>query len=192
MPTFRLIALLSFYGVSVVAQAHPGHDTPGFISGVLHPLLGLDHLLAMIGVGLLAAALRPAAPRASLLAPVLFVAAAAIGTALGAIGGLDARIEVVVAASLLPLGLALMLGRRIPLAASLLLSTLCGLVHGGAHGVELAAQNGMWTATGFLAGTALLHATGLALALALPLRRRPPALAACGLGLASAGLWLLA
>ena len=192
-----LLLLLPLVLFSEVAQAHPGHDgLASFFSGLLHPLTGLDHLLAMFCVGLWAAPRRSLLEfRTALTLPLVFVACASLGTGLGLAGLLDARIEMVVAGSLLPLGLALLCGLRVEQGLALCLIAVCGVVHGGAHGRELAsaasAASGEVVA-GFLIGTALLHAAGAGLALAVPRARQRLVLASAGGGLSAAGLWLLA
>lgn len=188
VPTLLLAVL--FAGA---AQAHPGHGDTSFFTGLLHPLTGLDHLLAMIAVGLWAGLRDPQASHAStVLLPSLFVAGAALGTALGLCGLFNAAIETAVAASLLPLGVALLLGLRSRHLVALIGVPLCGIFHGGAHGAELSGLAGASAITGFLCGTALLHAAGAAVSLALPLSRRRLAVAGYGGGLAAASVWLLA
>ena len=190
----RLPATLLAVLYAGIAAAHPGHGDLAFFTGLLHPLTGLDHLLAMLAVGLWAGLRDPQAGSSpsALLLPGLFVTGAALGTALGLAGVLHASIETAVAASLLPLGMALLLGadRRHPLA--LLGIALCGLFHGGAHGNELAGVGGTGAIAGFLGGTALMHAAGVVVSRVLPSSCRRPALAGYGAGLAAAGAWLLA
>ena len=184
-------AMLLFVLFSGAAQAHPGHDVVAtFWSGLLHPLTGLDHLLAMLAIGLWSAF---RAPRPVLQLPLLFVAGAALGTCLGLAGVVDGRVEIAVAASLIPLGAALLMKMRAGRIAALIAVALCGLLHGGANGRELA--QGLSTSdafAGFLFGTALLHGLGAALMLRLPAARRSLVLGAAGGGLGVAGVWMLA
>lgn len=183
-PAMLLLVLVVF---SEAAQAHPGHDLVGsFRSGLLHPLTGLDHLLSMLAIGLWSAF---RAPRPTLELPLVFITGAALGTGLGLAGVVDGRIDIAVAASLIPLGAALLMKARAGRIAALSAVALCGLLHGGAHGRELA-QGGAFA--GFLVGTALLHGLGAALMLRLPAARRGLALAGAGGGLAVAGAWMLA
>lgn len=177
------------------AWAHPGHGEPDFVSGLLHPLTGLDHLLAMLAIGLWAGWRRSAphlSARASLALPGLFVMGAALGTGLGLAGLFGPSIEIAVAASLLPLGAVLLLRWVGPDIAALPLALVCGTLHGAAHGAELAGLGTATAITGFLLGTTLLHAAGLGAALTVPQRFRGPAMASAGSGIAAAGLWLLA
>lgn len=188
------ILLLLFVFLAGPAQAHPGHDGAAtFWSGLLHPLTGLDHLVAMLAVGLWSAfgASGPTA-RSALALPLLFVGGAILGTALGLTGALDGRIEMAVTGSLIALGAALLVATRAGRATALLLVALCGLLHGGAHGRELAASFAGDALFGFLLGTGLLHALGAALMALVPAARRRLALAGAGGGLAVTGLWLLA
>ncbi|MCS6854774.1 MAG: HupE/UreJ family protein [Elioraea sp.] len=173
---------------AVPAAAHTGHgDTAGLVSGLLHPLTGLDHLAAMLAVGLwagFAGGLRAWAW------PAAFVAAMLVGAVIGwqavAMGG----VEVAIAASVFALGLLVAAGWRAPVAAGLALIAAFGLAHGYAHGAEAPADgSGFAYTAGFLAATAVLHAAGLALATAL---RRPLLVRGLGAGVALFGLALVA
>jgi len=193
MKNLRLPVLFLALAFAGVAQAHPGHGDADFLRGLLHPVTGLDHVLAMLAVGLWAGLRdRSAAPASVLLLPGLFVASAALGTALGLAGLFNAGIETAVAASLLPMGIALLCGVRSHHLIALTLAPLCGVFHGGAHGAELAGLANAGAVAGFLLGTALLHVAGVAVSLALPSTRRRLAIAGYGGGLAVASIWLLA
>lgn len=187
-----LLMLLAALGGA--AHAHPGHAVfPGFWSGVLHPMSGLDHLLAMVVVGLWSALRDRRDGAGSVLElPMLFVGAAALGTALGLAGAFDIRIEAAVAVSMVLLGLTLLHGVRGAGPVSMILVGTSGLLHGGAHGHQLGDATGLAATIGFLVGTATLHAFGAAVGSLLPRARGRFALAGAGGGLAAAGLWLLA
>lgn len=147
------------------AFAHPGHGIAGFGSGWAHPFSGLDHLLAMVAVGLWAAQMSAAQhPHMIWALPAAFMAALAAGAGL-AFGGLPlAAVETAVASSVLALGLFVALAVRVPAALSIVLTALFGLAHGYAHGSELpTAASPLLYATGFLLATACLHLTGLTL-----------------------------
>lgn len=194
-PTRMLIGGLFLLATSGGAWAHQGREPAGFLAGLLHPLTGLDHLLAMLAIGLWAGWWRgvSAAPgRITLALPAAFIAGAALGTGLGFARAFGPALEIAVAASLLPLGVVLALRWAGPLLPALALALICGTLHGGAHGLELARFGSAAAAAGFLLGTALLHATGVALALGLPRAHRARTATACGTGLAATGLWLLA
>lgn len=166
-------ALLALAGS---ACAHTGHGTNGWLAGIEHPL-GPDHLLAMVAVGAWSAVAFRGARRA--LGPLVFLVAMALGALAGALGLAPAFVESGVAASVLLMGVMLVLAQRLPPALGLALIAATGALHGGAHGGEIPAGTGFASyAAGFLLTTALLHATGLAAGLRLARAR--------------AGLWRLA
>lgn len=165
----KLVPAVLLAAAAVPAFAHPGHDTTTLAAGLVHPL-GLDHLLAMVAVGLWSAAAFGGARR--LAGPALFMAALLAGAVAGAAGWGHALVEPAIAASVVVLGVMLAFARRLPAAAGLVLVAVAGSLHGLAHGAELPAAGGFAAyAAGFLAATALLHGVGLAAAprlLALP------------------------
>ncbi len=118
-----------------IASAHPGHDgTPGFIHGFLHPLGGLDHILAMVAVGLFAARLGG---RALWLVPASFVVTMAAAGVAGMAGFALPYVEAGIALSLLVLGAAIALETTMPVAAAMGLVALFAVFHGHAHGAEM-------------------------------------------------------
>lgn len=148
------------------AQAHPGHDTPSLVAGLAHPVAGLDHLLAMVAVGLWSAAALPADRRAA--GPAVFLALLLLGAALPLAGLRLPGLEAGVALSVAALGALTIAARstalRLPVPAGLALVGLAALLHGMAHGAELGAgQAFAGYAAGFMAASALLHGVGLAL-----------------------------
>jgi urease accessory protein len=150
---------------SLVLHAHPGHHTislhGGFLIGFLHPLGGLDHLLAMIAVGLWAAQLGG---RALWAVPASFLAAMLLGGFLGFGTSGIPLMEQGIAASVVLLGLLIALAIRPPLVIPILLVAFFALFHGVAHGAELPPSTGAATySAGFLLATATLHAAGLML-----------------------------
>ena len=155
------IALLALTGT---ALAHPGHgDAAGFAHGFMHPLGGLDHVLAMVAVGLFAAHLGG---RALWLVPAAFVAVMAAGGALGIAGIAVPFVETGIALSVVVLGLAVALRVSVPLLAAMALVGLFAIFHGYAHGAEMPVDaSGAGYAAGFLAATALLHGIGIAIGL---------------------------
>ncbi|MDN3922702.1 HupE/UreJ family protein [Roseateles violae] len=182
--TLTLVALSS---VSGLALAHGGSDTGahhGFVEGLLHPFTGLDHLAAMLAVGVWSAG---SAGR-RWIAPLAFVAMLLIGALLSQAGLAPPGIETMIAASLLVIGALLLAPRRPPLAIATALIGGFALFHGAAHGQELAGGPAL---AGMALGTALLHGLGIALGTAL--RRQAAWLPrATGLGVALFGLGLLA
>ena len=178
-------------GCSALAHAH--HDGPevgGFAAGLLHPFTGLDHLLAMLAVGIWAATLGR--PKAWLL-PLAFPLLMAAGAALGMAGVALPAIEPGIAASVVILGLAILTAWRAPTAVAVGAVALFGVLHGFAHGAELPADtSALQYAAGFLAATALLHLAGLAIGMVRLAPRGLLALRAAGGAIAATGLWLLA
>jgi len=144
--------------------AHTGHgDAGGFAHGVMHPVGGLDHVLAMVAVGVFAAHLDG---RALWLVPATFVAVMALGGALGMAGVGLPFVETVIALSVVVLGLAVALRVSVPTLAAMALAGFFAVFHGHAHGAEMPADvSGAAYATGFMLATALLHGAGIALGL---------------------------
>lgn len=142
------------------AAAHPGHETvSGFASGFLHPLMGADHVLAMVAVGLLAALLGG---RALWLVPASFVGAMLLGGALAMTGAALPLVEFVIVASVVVLGIAVASGRRMPTTVAMTLAAGFAVFHGHAHGAEMpAAASALSYGVGFVSATALLHGLGL-------------------------------
>ncbi|WP_312380808.1 HupE/UreJ family protein [Stutzerimonas balearica] len=172
-----------------LAFAHPGHDHAGLMSGLAHPLFGLDHLLAMLAVGLWAAQQRGAARWAL---PLTFVATMLFGGLLGFAGIEMPLMETGIAGSVLALGLLVALAVRPPVAIAAGLTALFAASHGVAHGLELPALSSPWGyAAGFVAATAALHAAGYAVARSLP-QAAAPLVRIAGVASALTGAWLLA
>ena len=144
-----------------LAHAHPGHGagTGGIGWGLAHPFTGLDHILAMIAVGLWAVQLGK---RALWVLPLSFVSAMAAGAALG-MGGVSLPfVEPAILASVIVLGALVAFATRLPLGASAALVAVAALFHGQSHGSEMPADaSGFLTALGFVIATAMLHASGI-------------------------------
>jgi urease accessory protein len=146
------------------ALAHPGHgDAGGLVHGFLHPLGGLDHVLAMVTVGMLAAQLGG---RAIWLVPASFVTVMVLGGMLGLSGATLPTVEIAIAVSVVALGAVVALGLRMPVAAAMAMVGAFAVFHGYAHSVEMPGGTFAVTyAAGFIAATAMLHAAGIALGL---------------------------
>lgn len=134
----------------------------GILSGFLHPLLGLDHLLAMLAVGVLSAQIGG---RALWTVPATFVGTMAIGALLGIAGVALPLVEYGITFSVLILGLAILFGNKIPEWAALIAVAIFALFHGNAHGTEIPEITntiGLLIAyiLGFLIATAGLHVVG--------------------------------
>jgi urease accessory protein len=142
--------------------AHPmAFHTGGFATGVAHPFLGLDHVLAMVAVGLWGAQLG--APAIWLL-PVAFPMVMAVGGMLGLMGVPLPGIEYGIAASAILLGTAVMFEARPPLAVAAALVGFFAVFHGHAHGTELPpGQSALLYSMGFVVATGCLHAAGIAI-----------------------------
>lgn len=146
------------------ALAHEGAGVVGgFAAGFGHPLTGLDHVVAMVAVGLWGAFLgRPAI----WLLPVVFPLVMAVGGALGVVGVPLPAVETGIALSALILGLMVALAARPPLWIAAVLVGAFALFHGHAHGTELpAAADPVAYAGGFVLATGLLHLCGVAFGL---------------------------
>lgn len=154
LPAAALVAL-----IPAGAMAHPGH-VHGLAQGFLHPFTGLDHLLAMLAVGLWAG---QRGGRSVWALPAAFLGFMAFGGALGMAGVAMPGVEGLIAASLLAFGLAIVSSRKMSLGAGVAMTAFFAVIHGHAHGTELAAgASAMAYAAGFVAATAALHAAGIA------------------------------
>lgn len=153
------------------AQAHvgvDGHHHPDFATGFMHPLTGLDHLAAMLAVGLWSALSARRAWPDLLWAPLGFAAMLLAGAVLGLRGAAVPAVEPMIAASLLVIGLLAAARVRLPVPFPAAVVGLFAIFHGLAHGHELAGDAGAaGTLAGMLAATVLLHAAGIAIGWAL-------------------------
>ncbi|MGJ4993883.1 HupE/UreJ family protein [Bradyrhizobium sp. HKCCYLR20261] len=131
----------------------------GLASGLLHPLTGLDHLVAMVAVGIWGAQLGGVAVW---VLPIVFPMVMAFGAVLGILKiGLPVP-ELVIALSGLILGLAVAMRIRVPFVAAAAIVAVFAIFHGHAHGVELpSAANPLAYGCGFVVATGLLHACGI-------------------------------
>lgn len=166
-PAFRVLAIAGALALAPsLAFAHTGVGaTHGFVHGFMHPVTGLDHVLAMVTVGILAWQMGG---RAIWLLPVSFVTLMAVGGALG-MGGFDLPyVETGIALSVVVLGAAVAMGVKAPLAFAMGLVGMFAVFHGHAHGAEMPeTAGGLSYGLGFMLGTALLHLAGLGLGFAI-------------------------
>jgi urease accessory protein len=133
----------------------------GFLAGLAHPVSGLDHVAAMVAVGLWGAQLG--LPVIWIL-PVTFPIVMALGGLLGLLGVPLPGVELGIAASAILLGAAVMTERRLPLYAAAALVGVFAVFHGHAHGTELPpGQSGLLYSLGFVVATGCLHAIGIAI-----------------------------
>ena len=158
-----ILAAALTLGLATPALAHPGHgERAGFVAGLLHPLTGMDHLLAMLMVGLWAGI---AFPKRWWVCPAAFVSFMLAGFGWGAGGGGFPFAEGLILASLVGLGGALLFDLRPPLALGTGAVAVFALGHGYAHGAEMpAGGHPLGFVAGFVLTTITLHAAGIAVA----------------------------
>lgn len=186
------LAVLVLIAVPAAAWAHPGHSVSndGLTAGLMHPLAGFDHLLAMIAVGIVGAQLGG---RALWALPAMFVGTVVIGSLVGLSGPQHAVIEIGIAASVILLGLAMAWDRRGQLGLPHVLAGVFGFVHGHAHGSEMpTVDSTILYLAGFVTATAALHVVGALIGF---IGKRSvtgtAGLRLSGGVIAAAGLWLM-
>ena len=188
LPAAALLTL-----VATSAQAHTGIGVAGGVGyGFAHPVAGLDHVLAMIAVGLFASRLGG---RALVLLPLSFIALMIVGGAVGMAGADLPLVEIGIGLSVVVLGLCVACGYRMPVAAAMALAGVFALFHGHAHGAEMPDSfSGLNYTAGFVLATSLLHVAGIAIGLAtnrLGDAFNTPVLRMMGSGIALAGAVIL-
>jgi urease accessory protein len=187
-PATQLLSLLLLLAFSSSAFAHPGHGASGLTAGLLHPFSGMDHLLAMLAVGLWAG---QHGGRKVWLLPAVFMTLLAAGAGVALLYPTLPMIETGIAASVLVLGLIIALSLQLPALSGIALTAAFGFVHGYAHGLEMPATAGpALYALGFLSATAILHVTGISLGLATR-GQFARWIQASGALIALSGIWLL-
>ena len=153
-----VLAVILIWTESAFAHVQKG-EAAGFLSGLKHPVSGLDHVLAMVAVGLWGAQLG--APAVWVL-PVAFPMVMAFGGMLGLMGVPLPGIEYGIAASAILLGIAVMFELRPPLAIAAFVVAAFAIFHGHAHGTELPpGQSGLLYSMGFVIATGCLHGVGI-------------------------------
>lgn len=173
----RLVLLAAALLAPLPALAHPGGDhVHGFATGLLHPLTGLDHLAAMVAIGLWAGLLGG---RLLWLLPVGFLGGMAAGGVLGMTGIGLPGVQAGILASVMVLGALVGAAGRLPAAFALPMIAAFGLLHGHAHGTE-AVGGAFGYEAGFLIATAALHGAGLLLAAGAAQRGQQVALRLAG------------
>ena len=173
-----------------LALAHVGQGrAEGFLAGLSHPVSGLDHVLAMVAVGLWGAQLG--APAIWLL-PVTFPMVMSLGGFLGLLGVPLPGVEVGIAASAILLGSMVAKEARPPLGLAAAMVAFFAVFHGHAHGTELpSGQSGLTYSIGFVIATGCLHATGIAVGLIHRWGWGRIALRAAGAAVGAAGVFFL-
>lgn len=162
-----LLSLAAAVMMTSPALAHTGiGHVNSFAQGALHPFAGVDHVLAMLAVGLFAAGLGGAA---LWLVPAAFVSTMIFGGVLGYYGWSLPMVEMGIGLSVIVMGAAIAAGVRLPTIAAMGLVGLFAIFHGHAHGSEGAGSGLSFLpyAAGFIAATASLHAMGIALGIGL-------------------------
>jgi len=183
-----LAVLLALAASPAHAHAQEG-QAAGFLTGLRHPVSGLDHVLAMVAVGLWGAQLGP--PAVWLL-PVTFPMVMAFGGFLGLVGVPLPGVEIGIALSAVLLGLAVAMEARPPLWAAAALVGFFAVFHGHAHGTELPpGQSGLLYSIGFVVATGCLHGVGIAIGVVHRWPAGRAALRAAGVAVAAAGVYFL-
>jgi urease accessory protein len=179
-----VIFALSLALIPGIAYGHSGHADGG-LHGVLHPFTGLDHLCAMIAVGIWAA---QTGGRTTWILPVTFVSIMALGGILGLSGASLPYFEGGIVASLLILGVLIAAAIRLPLYLGMSLVAGFALFHGYAHGIEMPRDaSSLNYALGFMFSTVLLHLTGIGLAFSLDKAGHKPYIKMAGVAIAALG-----
>lgn len=178
----------SLLPLAALAHTESG-QAAGFLSGILHPVSGLDHILAMVAVGLWGAILG--APAIWTL-PVAFPVMMAFGGLFGLLGIPLPGVEIGIALSAVVLGSAVLAQARPSLGVATAVVAVFAVFHGHAHGTELPeGASGLMYSMGFVIATGLLHGVGIVIGTADRWRTGRQAIRAAGGGVAIAGLFFL-
>ncbi len=187
----RATAAALLAGLAGAAQAHTGHGTHSLMEGLVHPF-GLDHLLAMVAVGVWSVSALPAGKAWQ--GPATFLLALVTSAALGAGGVTVPYLEHAISLSVVLFGLMLIVAQRaMPAALGLGLVAAASSLHGLAHGAETPETGFAGYAVGFLLTTAALHIGGVGLGLGIRrwlAERRAAVLGGLGAGVGATGLYL--
>ena len=187
----RATAAALLAGLAGAAQAHTGHGTHSLMEGLVHPF-GLDHLLAMVAVGVWSVAALPRDKAWQ--GPATFLLALVISAALGAADVTVPYLEHAISLSVVLFGLMLVVAQRgLPVPLGLGLIAAASSLHGLAHGAETPETGFAGYAAGFLLTTAVLHISGVGLGLAIQRwlsERRGAVLGGLGAAVGAAGLYL--
>lgn len=175
---------------AAAANAHSGEGVAGgFLSGFMHPLSGIDHLLAMVAVGIWGATLgRPLVWALPVAFPMLMVVGGVLGIAKVPLP----YVEIGIAVSVVVLGVSIAAAWRAPLVLAVGIVAVFGVFHGYAHGTELPETAAPAAyAAGFVISTGLLHLAGIAIGLLKILPHGAQALRVSGGLIAATGVWIL-
>jgi len=180
-------AILTLFAATPVF-AHPGHGGHELVDGWEHPFSGIDHLLAMVAVGLLAVRMGG---KAIWIMPCTFMPSMLAGGMLAELGVPMPGVEWWISASVLVLGLMVAATAVVPLKYGAGLVALFALFHGHAHATEMNGTSIAAYAVGFILATAVLHASGIAVGLAMKRWGRPMAMQVAGGAITAVGVLLL-
>lgn len=187
----RVAAAALLAGLAGAAQAHTGHGTHSLMEGLVHPF-GLDHLLAMVAVGVWSVSALPEGKTWH--GPATFLLALMASAAMGAAGLTVPYLEHAIALSVVLFGAMLLASRRpVPPALGLAVVATAAALHGLAHGAETPATGFAGYAIGFLLTTFVLHIGGVGLGLSVKRwleARSGVVLGGMGAALSGAGLYL--
>ncbi len=187
----RVAAAALLAGLAGAAQAHTGHGTHSLMEGLAHPF-GLDHLLAMVAVGVWSVSALPQGKAWQ--GPATFLLALVISAALGAAGVTVPYLEHAISLSVVLFGLMLVVVQRaMPVVLGLGLIAAASSLHGLAHGAETPETGFAGYAAGFMLTTAVLHVSGVGVGLAIQRwlgERRGAVLGSLGAAVGAAGLFL--
>lgn len=186
----RSVLLVGSMLVAQAAMAHTGHHADhSLVDGFMHPFTGLDHLLAMVAVGIWAVLLGR---NALWSLPLVFPLAMAAGGAMGAYGMALPSVEVGIAVSSLMLGVMVLARIQMPVTGAAAMVAALALFHGYAHGLEMpVGASGVSYGAGFVMGTLLLHLAGMAMGSLHRFGVGASALRGIGAGIAGAGTLFL-
>lgn len=185
--------MMTAFGQATLVFLHT-YGGGGILAGFLHPLLGLEHLLAMLAVGLLSAQIGG---RALWTVPATFVAVMGLSALLGIAGVPLPFVQYGLTISVLILGIAILLGNRVPEWAALIIVGIFAFFHGHAHGTQLPEVTDTLSLLiayilGFLIATAGLHVVGALIGLIMGrLNRGQLLMRLSGLAIALAGVFLI-
>jgi len=187
----RVAAAALLAGLAGAAQAHTGHGTHSLMEGLVHPF-GLDHLLAMVAVGVWSVSALPQGKAWQ--GPATFLLALVISAALGAAGVTVPYLEHAISLIVVLFGLMLIVAQRaMPVVLGLGLIAAASSLHGLAHGAETPETGFAGYAAGFMLTTAVLHISGVGVGLAIQrwlAERRGAVLGGLGAAVGAAGLYL--
>jgi urease accessory protein len=188
--SIRWCSIGIFWTLPIALLAHTGEGVAsGFASGFLHPLGGLDHVVAMVAVGLWGGILGP--PSLWVL-PVTFPTVMAVGGVLGILGLLLPGIEIGIALSAVVLGVMVAAAARLPMWGSGALVGAFAIFHGYAHGIELpAAADPLAYGVGFVIATGLLHLAGITVGLLVRWQAGRVVVRLCGVVVSAIGAYFL-